>query len=55
MSVLICRPVSRRSNPEKIRRWISEMHDLRERHNSDPDSVQVIDSFLAQARSWVEE
>jgi hypothetical protein len=52
--VLICRPVCRRSSPQKIRRWIREMEQLRARHLHDPDACQVIDRCIDHASGWLE-
>lgn len=53
MSVLICRPVCRRSHPDKILRWIAHLEQKRQRHTGNPAAIEVIDQCIAQARSWV--
>ncbi|HEV2129795.1 MAG TPA: hypothetical protein VGR27_01750 [Longimicrobiaceae bacterium] len=53
MAVLICRPVSPRSKPEKILRWIAQLEDMRNKHAHDPQAVATIEHCLSQARNWV--
>jgi hypothetical protein len=54
MSLLICRPVSHRSAPEKIRRWIESLEQKREEHRYDPDALETLERCIRQARSWVQ-
>jgi hypothetical protein len=51
--VLICRPVSKRSEPQKIRNWIRELEEQRSRHSEDPEVCSLIDRCIAQASSWL--
>jgi hypothetical protein len=55
MSLLICRPVSHRSHPEKIRLWIQNLEQKREEHRSDPDAVETLEQCIRQAKRWVED
>jgi hypothetical protein len=51
--MLICCPVSSRSDATKIRRWISELETLKTRHSSDPDAIRTIEICLQQATGWI--
>jgi len=51
--VLICRPVSRRSSPQKIQNWIREMEQKRERYRHDPDACRLIDRCIERASQWL--
>jgi hypothetical protein len=51
--LLICRPVSKRSEPQKIRNWIQELEEQRSRHANDPEVCRLIDRCIAQASSWL--
>ena len=54
MPQLICTYASERSHPEKIRRWIADLEQMRRAHGQDPDRAETIDFLLARARSWLE-
>ncbi|CAN5806568.1 hypothetical protein BH23GEM3_BH23GEM3_11330 [soil metagenome] len=51
--MLICRPVSRRSEPHKIRGWIEEMEQKRVHYKNDPATCQFIDQCIEQACEWL--
>jgi hypothetical protein len=51
--MLICRPVSRRSEPQKIERWIEEMSSRREDVRNDPQAAETIERCVEQARGWL--
>ncbi len=51
--MLICQPVSHRSEPQKIERWISHLEALRGKHSGDADAERTIDHFLGKAQSWI--
>lgn len=51
--MLICRPVSRRSKPQKIRGWIEEMEQKRSHYVNDPETCQLIDQCIEQASEWL--
>jgi hypothetical protein len=51
--LLICRPVSRRSEPQKIRNWIVDMQEKRDQYSNDPEVCRVIDQCIAQATEWL--
>jgi hypothetical protein len=51
--MLICRPVSRRSEPQKIQRWIEEMSSRREDVRNDPQAAETIERCVEQARGWL--
>lgn len=53
MPVLICQPVSHRSAPQKIQRWISHLEKLRGEYQNDAAAVETIDRFLSKARGWL--
>ena len=52
MPVLICQPVSHRSEPQKIQRWISHLEQLRRKYQDDTDALDTIDRFLSKAQRW---
>jgi hypothetical protein len=51
--VLICRPVSRRSSPQKIRNWIHELEQLREHRVEDAEARALIDRCIEHASHWL--
>jgi hypothetical protein len=51
--MLICRPVSRRSAPQKIQSWISDMEKMRLRHSHDPEACHLIDRCIRHASQWL--
>lgn len=51
--MLICRPVSPRSAPEKIHRWIEEMEQKRSRCGHDPEARRFLDLCIEQAARWL--
>ncbi len=51
--MLICRPVSPRSAPEKIRWWISYLEEIRAKYQQDPAALATIERCLVQARGWL--
>lgn len=51
--MLICQPVSQRSEPEKIERWISHLEALRGKHRGDATAERTIDHFMGKAQSWI--
>lgn len=54
MAQLICTYASEHSRPEKIRRWISDLQELRDHCGDDPSRAEMIDLLLGRARSWLE-
>lgn len=51
--MLICRPVSRRSDPQKIQNWIHEMEQMRDRYSHDADACRLIDRCIGHASAWL--
>jgi hypothetical protein len=51
--MLICRPVCRRSSPQKIRTWIREMEQMRQRHSHDAEACRYIDHCIRSASQWL--
>jgi hypothetical protein len=52
MPVLICQPVSQRSEPQKIQRWISHLEQMRRQYQDDTDALDTIERFLSKAQRW---
>jgi hypothetical protein len=52
-TVLLCIFASERSSPAKIGSLIRYLEEKRDRHQDDPDSMQVIDGVLSRAYQWI--
>jgi hypothetical protein len=53
VTMLICRPVSSRSEPQKIQRWIEQMSSRREQLQHDPQAAETIERCVEQAKEWL--
>ena len=53
MSFLICTFASKRSEPEKIHRWIAHLDQLERVHGGYADRVQTISTLRSRAMSWL--
>ncbi len=54
MAFLICTFASKRSEPEKISRWIAHLDELERVHGDHSDRVHTIGVLRSRAMSWLD-